>query len=1578
MIGTSQVQAAAWNGTVWARQTTPVPDGASLSSLSGVACPGASTCFAVGSATDGMNVKHALAMAWNGSAWTVSTVSEPSGTKASWLTDLACTSASACKAVGTYVNSSNARQTLAISFNGGSWSVASSPNIGGSKSNDLSSISCSSATSCFAVGNYADSTGVTKPLALSWNGTSWSTSSIPIPSGATFGSLSGVSCLTNNCKAVGSYFDSVGIQKSFAVQWLGSTWTIMSAPEPSGTSSQLKAISCSSASVCSAVGTFHKGQDDLPHALWWNGTSWSLQSVDISSVGAVGSDLTAVACLTQTFCHASGSIVYGHVAANRNLALRYDGTGWALTEAGGYERTWSDQSPGQSGAAERMGLACASLSWCIRVGTYQRGRDVERAFIQRWTGFTWAAQYVPFPAGAKSTALEGVACRSTSDCVAVGVYLDSTGSERSLSVTWNGTAWSSGTTPAPSGSLASHLSGVSCVTGSCAAVGRYVDSGGEKRALAMSWNGTAWSIASTPTVSGAVGVSLQDVSCTSTALCKAVGIFEDGNTTHQLALDWNGSAWSIASLPAEPTGALGTALTGISCAGPTFCSTVGSYRDPSGIVHGLNLRWSGGTSWSAISLPSPGESRWTKLFGVDCISPSACVAVGEYADEAGHRQGLVLNGTGGAWTLGRAPEPAKTDEWSLRSIACLSGTGCMAIGDHLDNWATRRVIVANWSGATWAVDSSAEPSGASSGELRDVFCFASASCVAVGKATVSGAAGPFSATGYPGDWTIASTPKPAGASATELVDVHCSSATGCTAVGNYTSSGVKKSLAMEWNGTAWSIASVPSPAGATASELTGVACVSAISCTAVGDYTLSGVKKTLAMSWNGSAWSVVATPAPGGSTVPSELQAVSCTATNFCMATGTYTESTAKNLAMKWNGTSWSAVAIPINSESKGSALTGVACTSTTWCAAVGYDTISTERKTRGVIWNGTVWTTVGTPNGLSGYGSELRDVTCTSSTSCVAVGVSQVSGIPLTELIQAWNGTAWANSTVEEPYPFSGASPQGVSCGTYGGSTSPCLAVGNFSDEKVQKRALVQIWGAELDNRGEMSGLAGITCLQAGCMAVGRIESGLADRTEVAWQLEDSGWTAQAMPGVREGSLLDVACASLSSCTAVGSQAAGTLAERWDGIQWSVLPTPNPTGSAHSLAGLSCPSSNSCVAVGRYTSASKAVVLIEVWNGTSWSTQTAPLPAGATQAWLEDVSCPASNSCMAVGTYKDASGVKRPLGERWNGTVWSVVTVADAPASAGTEVMGVDCQSNTSCKAVGQYTIGVSSYPLSVSWNGTSWNQLAIPAPENATATYLSDVSCFGQGRCVAVGHYQAKEASGFHTLAMSWNGTGWYVEPTPNRANGISTPNSKLSAISCPAAADCAAVGTSFDSGTQTDLALSTPDISATPESGEPALELTDPAPTLTEEQVEEAQTLIAADPAFQSAIQGDNYAMTVGPWTETTATQTTNLVGVTATVAMVTPHDWEDRVWPVIGYDLEDPSYYAEGTYLEAEMKAAATEVTTLIVQLDAETDVNGNLVGGEVVMIEPVADEAGEVTYSPETLEGFEIDPNGWEY
>ncbi len=78
--------------------------------------------------------------------------------------------------------------------------------------------------------------------------------------------------------------------------------------------------------------------------------------------------------------------------------------------------------------------------------------------------------------------------------------------------------------PVPTGAKASSFSGVSCSAATaCEAVGSYVNSGGTTVTLAESWNGTAWSIQSTPNPTGATSSSLSSVSCISSSACTAVG-----------------------------------------------------------------------------------------------------------------------------------------------------------------------------------------------------------------------------------------------------------------------------------------------------------------------------------------------------------------------------------------------------------------------------------------------------------------------------------------------------------------------------------------------------------------------------------------------------------------------------------------------------------------------------------------------------------------------------------------------------------------------------------------------------------------------------------------------------------------------------------------------------------------------------------------------------------------------------------------------------------------------------------------------------------------------------------------------
>jgi hypothetical protein len=149
----------------------------------------------------------------------------------------------------------------------------------------------------------------------------------------------------------------------------------------------------------------------------------------------------------------------------------------------------------------------------------------------------------------------------------------------------------------------------------------------------------------------------------------------------------------------------------------------------------------------------------------------------------------------------------------------------------------------------------------------------------------------------------------------------------------------------------WSV--VPSPSRGTDSLLSGVSCVSATACAAVGDYaTNGGPGRTLIESWNGTKWSVVPSPNRAGSNGGTILYAVSCVSATACTAAGSYTHTSTntsidRTLIESWNGTKWSVVPSPNRAGSNGgSFLDGVSCVSATACSATGYYPAGGRRKT--------------------------------------------------------------------------------------------------------------------------------------------------------------------------------------------------------------------------------------------------------------------------------------------------------------------------------------------------------------------------------------------------------------------------------------------------------------------------------------------------------------------------------------------------------------------------------------------------------------------------------------------------------
>ena len=123
--------------------------------LRGVTCASASDCWAVGNYLDLSNgTGGSLIQRWNGTSWTV--VSSPNSLEPyNILTDVTCTSASNCWAVGDYSPSSaTGHKTLIERWDGTAWAIVSSPNAtSGPIGNILNNVACASDLDCWVVGS---------------------------------------------------------------------------------------------------------------------------------------------------------------------------------------------------------------------------------------------------------------------------------------------------------------------------------------------------------------------------------------------------------------------------------------------------------------------------------------------------------------------------------------------------------------------------------------------------------------------------------------------------------------------------------------------------------------------------------------------------------------------------------------------------------------------------------------------------------------------------------------------------------------------------------------------------------------------------------------------------------------------------------------------------------------------------------------------------------------------------------------------------------------------------------------------------------------------------------------------------------------------------------------------------------------------------------------------------------------------------------------------------------------------------------------------------------------------------------
>jgi hypothetical protein len=703
----------------WVVQATPnpvIPTG----ELFGVSCTSGTACTAVGFTSNSAGTDLPLAERWNGTAWSAQSIPSPSGAIYSFLSGVSCPSATACTAVGYYGNSTGTELPLAESWNGTAWALQSATTPSGATFTALMDVSCASSSSCTAVGNSGSKNGAEQTLAEAWNGTAWSVQTTATPSGASQSLLSSVSCVNaTSCTAVGSYFNKSGTEFTLAEVRSGSTWSVSSTPNPTGAVfPELSGVSCTLNTACTAVGSYFNGNTQLSLAERWNGTSWTIQTTP-NPAGASLTNLDSVSCISATSCTAVGT-------SKATLAEAWNGTNWSIQ---------STPNPANEQSNALLHVSCtAATGGCFGVGESTNSGGTPTVLSLGYYGsvYGWLVVSSPSPNGAATSVLSAVSCSASSACIGVGYSVGSSGRSTLLAEAWNGTAWSIQAPVLPVGAVASSLAGVSCLSATfCEAVGSYVTATNTTATLAEKWNGTTWSIQATPNPLGATVGEFTSVSCISSTGCTAVG---DSVTTalQPLAEGWNGTSWSLQTTRV-PSGATASTLSGVSCVAATGgCMAVGHFDNNTG--HKLTLAegyYGPVYGWLAVATPNPTGATTTLLTGVSCASGTVCVASGSSSNGA-VTQTLAEGWNGSSFALQTTVNPSATLN-GLNGISCTSATACTAVGLEINTSGITVTLAEGWTGSSWAVQTTPNPSIASASVLYGVSCTAATTCTAVGR-----------------------------------------------------------------------------------------------------------------------------------------------------------------------------------------------------------------------------------------------------------------------------------------------------------------------------------------------------------------------------------------------------------------------------------------------------------------------------------------------------------------------------------------------------------------------------------------------------------------------------------------------------------------------------------------------------------------------------------------------------------------------------------------------------------------------------------------------------------------------------
>jgi Putative Ig domain len=366
----------------------------------------------------------------------------------------------------------------------------------------------------------------------------------------------------------------------------------------------------------------------------------------------------------------------------------------------------------------------------------------------------------------------------------------------------------------------------------------------------------------------------------------------------------------------------------------------------------------------------------------------------------------------------------------------------------------------------------------------------------------------------------------------------------------------------------------------------------------------------------------------------------------------------------------------------------------------------------------------------------------------------------------------------------------------------------------------------------GESASLTSISCASPGwCTAGGSYANSAGGRQAMVESEADGTWEAPQPVALPAGAttaaknesatITSVSCAADDFCVAVGSYRGsgnGTLIVNEAGGFWETgITLPSVSGETTGggvLDSISCASAGDCVAVGTSTT-SKGLVepTIATEELGAWSKPSLlTLPTGDQQtvATSLSVSCPAVGDCVIAGTDYPAAGPQLPMIiAESNGRWQTAETLGPLPGALAdpnqvVSLGAIDCAAVGQCTAVGNDSTAAGAAGFALVDSGGSFTEVGLPYP-TGTAGFLTGsadlgldaVACAGPGDCAAGGGFPTAgtptqpDAAPMTAVEGGGNWSAPIALAAPGDTAPVTSSVAALSALSCPAAAQCQGVG-------------------------------------------------------------------------------------------------------------------------------------------------------------------------------------------